>query len=199
MCVVDDRHERVERSSGQRSPRLERFESQRPLAALGSLTGTAGEHVVQTGGAGHEVDLLREGNAPRRSQRNNCTRSNDHPPTRALGDSTSTVAGIATIRHPVEVPFEESEDCPVCWLTPSTLVVAKWLGHSHKAAARHDLMSRDRDFEDVVNGAARVPPATSAGAGVRRDVPRHGDATCDSASVRCDRRLKGAAHRIPRR
>ncbi len=41
-------------------------------------------------------------------------------------------------------------------------VVAKWLGHSPKVAAQHYLMSRDHHFEDVVNGAVTVPPATVA-------------------------------------
>jgi hypothetical protein len=38
-------------------------------------------------------------------------------------------------------------------------VVAKWLGHSPKVAAQHDLMSRDHHFEDVVCGGESSPSA----------------------------------------
>ncbi len=60
-------------------------------------------------------------------------------------------------------------------------VVAKWLGHSPKVAAQHYLMSRDHHFEDVVNGAAKVPPATAAeGLGGVAAC----DANCDAIATR---------------
>ena len=65
---------------------------------------------------------------------------------------------------------------------------AKWLGHSPKVAAQHYLMSRDHHFEDVVNGAAKVLPATVAEAA---EGAAACDANCDSAGVRI--RQHGAA------
>ena len=37
-------------------------------------------------------------------------------------------------------------------------VVAKWLGHSPMIAATHYLQTRERHFEDVVNGGGQVTP-----------------------------------------
>jgi hypothetical protein len=60
-------------------------------------------------------------------------------------------------------------------------VVAKWLGHSPKVAAQHYLMSRDHDFEDVVNGESKVPAVI---AGEDPNGVAACDANCDSAGVR---------------
>jgi hypothetical protein len=67
-------------------------------------------------------------------------------------------------------------------------VVAKWLRHSTKVAAQHDVMSRDHHFEDVVGGGEASP---SGGVEMVQGSQPECDAKCDSAGVRI--RQYGAA------